>query len=61
MPSRPCKPGEDVKALWRMLLPDTPFPACGAADGEAAAAENGAERHPEPPATAADAAETQSD
>jgi hypothetical protein len=29
MAERPCKPGEDLKRLWRTLLPDTPFPACG--------------------------------
>jgi hypothetical protein len=29
MADRPCKPGEDLKRLWRMLLPGTPFPACG--------------------------------
>ena len=30
MAARPCKPGADMKGLWRLLLPDTPFPACGA-------------------------------
>ena len=24
-------PDPDVKRLWRMLLPDTPFPGCGTA------------------------------
>jgi hypothetical protein len=28
MASRPCKPDNDLKGLWRMLL-GTPFPACG--------------------------------
>ena len=30
MATRPCKPGADVKRIWQLLLPDTPFPACGA-------------------------------
>jgi hypothetical protein len=29
MIERPCKPGEDLKRLWRMLLPGMSFPACG--------------------------------
>jgi hypothetical protein len=29
MATRPCKPGADVKQIWQLLLPDTPFPACG--------------------------------
>src|SRR5579863_5238366 len=29
MAERPCIPGEDLKGLWRALLPGTPFPACG--------------------------------
>jgi hypothetical protein len=29
MADRPCKPGEDLKRLWRTLLPGTPFPTCG--------------------------------
>jgi hypothetical protein len=29
MADRPCRPGEDLKRLWRTLLPGTPFPACG--------------------------------
>ncbi len=29
MASRPCKPDADAKQIWRLLLPDTPFPACG--------------------------------
>lgn len=37
MPSRPCRPSDDVKRLWRQLLPGTPFPAC--ADTESAEAE----------------------
>ncbi len=29
MADRPCKPDADAKRLWQLLLPDTPFPACG--------------------------------
>ena len=28
MIGRPCKPDDDLKGLWRLLL-GTPFPACG--------------------------------
>ncbi|MFZ1921451.1 MAG: hypothetical protein WBD53_19950 [Xanthobacteraceae bacterium] len=35
MTGRPCRPGEDLKGLWRMLLPGTPFPACGLPDEQA--------------------------
>jgi len=34
MIERPCKPGEDLKRLWRTLLPGTPFPVCGTAPDE---------------------------
>jgi hypothetical protein len=30
MANRPCKPDADLKRLWQVLLPSTPFPACGA-------------------------------
>jgi hypothetical protein len=30
MSGRPCKPGSDLHGLWRLLLPGTAFPACGA-------------------------------
>ncbi len=41
MADRPCKPGADVKRIWQLLLPDTPFPACGTRDtGEADAGES---------------------
>jgi hypothetical protein len=30
MTGRPCKPGSDLHGLWRLLLPGTAFPACGA-------------------------------
>jgi hypothetical protein len=36
MANRPCKPGDDVKRIWQLLLPDTPFPACGAQEDNAA-------------------------
>jgi hypothetical protein len=36
MANRPCKPGADVKQIWQLLLPDTPFPACGTQDDKAA-------------------------
>jgi hypothetical protein len=29
MAGRPCKPDADFERLWRLLLPDTRFPACG--------------------------------
>lgn len=29
MADRPCIPGEDLKGLWRTLLPGSPFPVCG--------------------------------
>jgi len=29
MASRPCKLDADLKGLWRILLPSTPYPACG--------------------------------
>jgi hypothetical protein len=29
MTGRPCRPDADFKRLWRLLLPGTPFPACG--------------------------------
>jgi hypothetical protein len=29
MANRPCRADADVKRIWQLLLPDTPFPACG--------------------------------
>jgi hypothetical protein len=29
MATRLCRPSADLKGLWQLLLPDTPFPACG--------------------------------
>lgn len=43
MTSRPCKADADVKRIWQLLLPDTPFPACGTPDkAEADAGESAA-------------------
>jgi hypothetical protein len=36
MATRPCKPDADMKGLWRLLLPDTPFPACAPSEDTAA-------------------------
>jgi hypothetical protein len=30
MAKRTCQSNEDLKQIWRRLLPDTPFPACEA-------------------------------
>jgi hypothetical protein len=32
MSGRPCNPGSDLRALWQVLLGDTPFPGCGVPD-----------------------------
>jgi hypothetical protein len=32
MSGRPCRPSADLKGIWQFLLPDTAFPACGAAE-----------------------------
>lgn len=32
MASRPCRPSVDVKGLWQVFLPGTPFPSCGVAE-----------------------------
>ncbi len=29
MIDRPCRANADLKRIWQLLLPDTPFPACG--------------------------------
>jgi hypothetical protein len=37
MTGRPCKSGSDLHGLWLLLLlPGTPFPACGMAENSAA-------------------------
>ncbi len=47
MVNRPCKPGADVKQIWQLLLPDTPFPACGRQEQIGAdASENAAANEP---------------
>jgi hypothetical protein len=28
MGNRPCRADADLKRIWQLLLPDTPFPAC---------------------------------
>jgi len=28
MAKRPCRTETDLKRIWRLLLPDTPLPAC---------------------------------
>jgi hypothetical protein len=53
MASRPCKPGADVKQIWRLLLPDTPFPGCGTQDDKAAEARDSAAPADESPPNAA--------
>jgi hypothetical protein len=30
MANRPCRADADLKRIWQLLLPDTPFPACNA-------------------------------
>jgi hypothetical protein len=49
MAGRPCKPSADVKHIWQLLLPDTPFPACGTQEKAGADAdENPAANEPQP-------------
>jgi len=38
MAGRPCRPDADFERLWRLLLPGTPFPACGTPESSDAAA-----------------------
>jgi hypothetical protein len=38
MVDRPCKLDADLKRLWRLLLPSTPYPACGEPEKSDAAA-----------------------
>jgi hypothetical protein len=61
MTGRPCKPGEDVKSLWRMLLPGTPFPVCGLAEEDDATPSSGARHQHSAATTAPDVPETKSD
>jgi hypothetical protein len=48
MASRPCKPDADLKRIWRTILPDTPFPACGAPPQSETDADDAAEPLVEP-------------
>jgi hypothetical protein len=36
MAKRTCQPSDDLKQIWRRLLPDTPFPACEPAENSGA-------------------------
>jgi hypothetical protein len=49
MTGRPCKPSADVKRIWQLLLPDTPFPACGTQDNLGADAHERTAPQSEPP------------
>lgn len=40
MTNRHCRADADLKQIWQLLLPDTPFPACGAEDAGAAKSES---------------------
>ena len=42
MATRPCRADADVKRIWQWLLPDTPFPACGAQEDAGMAASESA-------------------
>jgi hypothetical protein len=42
MAGRPCKPDADLKQLWQVLLPNTPFPACGVPEKLDSAADHAA-------------------
>jgi hypothetical protein len=46
MATRPCKPGADVKRIWQLLLPDTPFPACGTQQNTEAAKQTPSQSEP---------------
>lgn len=63
MANRPCKPGTDVKQIWQLLLPDTPFPACGTQEDKAAEERHGAAPDDEsrPDAARRDSPRTQRD
>ena len=47
MANRPCNPDADTRRLWQMLMPGTPMPSCGIAEGEAASNDNAAANTPE--------------
>jgi hypothetical protein len=50
MANRPCRADADVKRIWRLLLPDTAFPACGAPAEAGMAANESAKPVKETPA-----------
>ena len=52
MATRPCRADADVKRIWQLLLPDTPFPACGAQKDAGMAASESAGPLTETPADA---------
>jgi len=47
MANRPCKPGADLKRMWRLLLPDEPFPDCGLPQSSGEGASRRPYRQPE--------------
>jgi hypothetical protein len=48
MAHRACKPDADLKRIWQILLPDTPFPACGVAEDASSPARENASPAKEP-------------
>jgi hypothetical protein len=52
MATRPCRADADVKRIWQLLLPDTPFPECGAQEDAGMAASESAGPLTETPADA---------
>ena len=42
MATRPCRADADVNRIWQLLLPGTPFPACGVQEGVGMAASESA-------------------
>jgi hypothetical protein len=48
MTNRPCRADSDLKDIWRLLLPDTPLPVCGAPEN------SGNEKRQSAPAPRAD-------
>jgi hypothetical protein len=49
MSGRPCNPGSDLRALWRALLGDIPFPQCGVADQAVSSHDRSGAGRTEPP------------
>jgi hypothetical protein len=50
MANRPCKPDDDLKKLWRALMPGVALPACGTGEDAARQAPPRYEAEPLPPA-----------